>query len=74
MGIKCCLGCVAPKRHPGCHDHCPEYIKEKNKYNEERAAAYKKKLIEDGLNTQTFTGITKATKKRKGRKPRWQMN
>lgn len=20
-----CHGCVAPKRHPGCHDHCKEY-------------------------------------------------
>ena len=21
-----CKGCVAPKRHSGCHSHCPEYI------------------------------------------------
>ena len=27
--ILCCKGCVAPKRYPGCHGHCPEYIKEK---------------------------------------------
>lgn len=27
--IKCCHGCVAPKRYPGCHDHCPDYILEK---------------------------------------------
>lgn len=20
-----CINCVAPKRHPGCHDHCQEY-------------------------------------------------
>ena len=26
MAVKCCYGCVAPKRYPGCHDHCPEYI------------------------------------------------
>ena len=23
--IKCCYGCVAPKRHIGCHASCPEY-------------------------------------------------
>lgn len=21
-----CKGCVPPKRHPACHDHCPEYL------------------------------------------------
>ena len=24
-----CKGCVPPKRHPACHDHCPEYLKMK---------------------------------------------
>lgn len=28
-GIKCCKGCVAPKRYPGCHSNCPEYLMEK---------------------------------------------
>ena len=23
--FECCHLCVAPKRHPGCHDHCDEY-------------------------------------------------
>lgn len=27
--IRCCYGCVAPKRHVGCHATCPNYIKEK---------------------------------------------
>lgn len=22
---KCCIKCVPPKRHPGCHDRCPEF-------------------------------------------------
>lgn len=29
--IKCCYGCVAPKRYPGCGDHCKEYQEEKAK-------------------------------------------
>ena len=33
MGISCCNGCVAPKRYPGCHGSCPEYIKEKAEHN-----------------------------------------
>ncbi|MEE1302461.1 MAG: hypothetical protein UHD64_06725 [Bacteroidales bacterium] len=27
--MKCCKDCVPPKRHPGCHDTCEEYAKEK---------------------------------------------
>ena len=38
MAITCCYGCVAPKRHPGCHDHCPEYIEQKAKHDKERIA------------------------------------
>ncbi len=34
--ITCCKDCVAPKRHPGCHDHCDIYIEEKRKHDELR--------------------------------------
>lgn len=36
MKIKCCKDCVAPKRHPGCHGVCPEYLYEKALWEEER--------------------------------------
>lgn len=26
-----CLECVAPKRHPKCHETCPEYQKDKER-------------------------------------------
>lgn len=30
MGLfECCHYCVAPKRHLGCHDTCPEYLEDK---------------------------------------------
>ena len=28
--IWCCKNCVAPKRYPGCHDHCPTCEKNVN--------------------------------------------
>lgn len=36
MKIKCCKDCVAPKRYPGCHGVCPEYIHEKALWEEEK--------------------------------------
>lgn len=36
MKIKCCKDCVAPKRHPGCHGVRPEYIHEKELWEEEK--------------------------------------
>ena len=36
MGIKCCKGCVAPKRHPGCHSKCEQFLKEKEEYEKEK--------------------------------------
>ena len=29
--FKECRTCVAPRRHPGCHDKCPDYAKGKVK-------------------------------------------
>ena len=26
-----CYGCIAPKRHPGCHDRCQPYLSYKAK-------------------------------------------
>ena len=33
MAIKCCNGCVPPKRNPYCHGSCPEYLAEKAEYD-----------------------------------------
>ena len=65
--INCCKTCKAPKRRPGCHDHCKEYLVEKQDYKNR-----KEKLKEDiqnleleiaGLNGSAYRGI-----KQKGRK------
>ena len=64
MAIRCCYGCVAPKRYPGCHGHCPEYETEKMQYEEQKAAMRKAKDIEDGLTAQTLKAVNRADKKR----------
>ena len=33
-----CKGCVKPKRHIGCHDHCEEYLKFKGEKEQENKA------------------------------------
>ena len=60
MAISCCRYCVAPKRHPGCHGHCSEYIEEKAKHDEQVAAEAKRRKIEYGLTAQFRSSIRKA--------------
>ena len=62
MAIKCCQYCVAPKRHPGCHGHCDEYIKEKATHDEMKMAEDKRKRIQYGLDSQCARGVYLATR------------
>lgn len=45
MGINCCRSCVAPKRYPGCHAVCQEYLTEKQAYESRKAEYYKDEYI-----------------------------
>lgn len=65
MAIKCCNGCVAPKRHPGCHDHCEKYQKAKAEYDERKEAERKQKEISFGITAQRSSAVTKAIKGRR---------
>lgn len=67
MGVYCCLNCVAPKRHPGCHGHCPEYIEQKAKNDKDREEATRKRLIGSGITSQKIAGVMRANRK-KGRR------
>ena len=49
MAIYSCMGCVAPKRHPGCHGHCPEYLAQKANHDKLKDEMEKAKNIERGL-------------------------
>jgi hypothetical protein len=65
MAITCCNGCVPPKRHPGCHDHCPDFIAEKL-IEDLRMDAYRKQQdIQLGIRDQKTRGVTKAAKRRR---------
>ena len=68
MAIKCCYGCVAPKRYPGCHGTCPEYLAEKVKHDEEMAADYQRRKTQGALNEQRYRAITKVTKHKRKHK------
>ena len=67
MAITCCYGCVAPKRHPGCHDHCPEYNEERILAIVDDAERKKRKNIEDGLKASKLN-VLKSAVKRSGKK------
>ena len=65
--IEVCHYCVAPKRHPGCHDKCPEYLKEKAKYEERKAIEDKKRFTGVGIQQQKNRSIRKAMRTRKAK-------
>ena len=65
MTIYSCRYCVAPKRHPGCHGNCPEYLAEKSKHDELKAAYDKKRAVEFGVDSQRGEGAYKAMKRRR---------
>lgn len=68
MAIFCCKGCVAPKRYPGCHGHCPEYIAEKAEHDS-RKAEYNEQLdISIAINRSRGDKVYKAMKDRRNRK------
>ena len=60
MGIKCCRDCVAPKRYPGCGDHCPEYKAEKAKDQ----AAKQAEAVRQGITSQKYDGVYRAFRKK----------
>jgi hypothetical protein len=61
-----CKDCKAPKRYPGCSDHCPDRIAEKL-IEELRKEAYRKEQdVSIGIRDQRTRGVTKANRRRKG--------
>ena len=68
MPIKCCNGCVPPKRSSTCHGTCPDYIREKAEHDALMEAESKKRSIRQGLNNETFRAVQKATKGKRKRK------
>ena len=63
MAIKCCKNCVAPKRKPGCHDHCPEYLAEKAQEEQKKAQDNLKRKVSSDIYNQRADRIAKATRR-----------
>ena len=64
MAIECCNGCVAPKRHEACWDHCPEFIAEKAAYEKRKAEYYGNTQVRSGLIAQQVASVTRAMRSR----------
>ena len=45
MGVKCCYGCVPPKRHTACWGHCPDFAAEKAADAAQKEAYYKERRL-----------------------------
>ena len=65
MAIYPCKGCVAPKRHPGCQDHCPEYLEKKAEQDKLKAAYDRERDISVGIILARRDKVYKAMKDRR---------
>jgi len=65
-GVYCCRYCVAPKRHPGCHSTCEEYLKQSKENNEKMEMIRKEKSKNVTLTTYDFDKLAyKGLRRRK---------
>lgn len=66
--IKCCKGCVPPKRQPGCHDRCPEYQKEHREDMELKREIHRQEAMRYALDGARIRAMRRIRKE--GRKTR----
>ena len=66
--IDCCRYCKAPKRHPGCHASCGEYIAERAEYDRLKAIHDRERAINVSIVQQRGDRIYKALKSRRNKK------
>ena len=63
--FQCCRDCVAPKRHPGCHGHCPEYKVVREEYDKRKALIDRERDISIGIHTERSKKVEKAMRDRR---------
>ena len=68
MQVYSCKGCVAPKRYPGCHSKCHEYIAQRAEYDRLKAAWDQQQAITIGIYTSRNEKVYKAMKDRRNKK------
>ena len=68
MPINSCKGCVAPERHPGCHDHCHKYLEAKAEHDRLKAIHDREKDINIGIYIDRNSKVYKAMRDRRCKK------
>lgn len=66
--IYCCKGCVAPKRYPGCHGVCMEYIEQKAEHDRQKAEYDKKERMTGAIIAGQIDKVYKAMRGRRTKK------
>ena len=66
--IYSCKGCVAPKRFPGCHASCPEYLANKTEHDKIKAKLDLERDISMGIYIDHSKKVYKAMKGRRSKK------
>ena len=62
-----CKWCKPPKRHPGCHSTCSEYLSEKEEYDSRMAEQRKKHKAEMDYRSERTSFSEKYYKKKRKR-------
>ena len=68
MTFNCCRGCIAPKRYPGCHDHCTEYKGERAEYDRLKEIRDRERNVNNGIYHSRSVKVYKAMRERE----KWQ--
>ena len=63
--IHSCKDCVAPKRYPGCHAVCQEYITAKAEHERRKEEYYRDDKINGAINLERGKKVCKALKDRR---------
>lgn len=64
MATFSCKDCAPPKRHPGCHGSCQEYLAEKAEYDRLKAVYDKERDIACAITCARGNRVYKAMKNR----------
>ena len=59
-----CKDCAAPKRYPGCHDHCAEYIAERSEHDRRKAIYDRERNISNAIYCNRSEKVYKAMRER----------
>lgn len=68
QAFKSCMNCVAPKRHPGCHGTCPEYLEARAEYDRLKSAYDREQAISASIYSSRTEKVEKALRYKRHKK------